>query len=215
LTLVSNSYTFADMKSTALAIQERVKRLPRGEPFTTHLFIELGPRTAVHQALSRLVRAGSISRVAKGVYVKPRISAYVGAVTPEPLKVAQAIAAANGEKVQVHGAEAARRLELSTQMPTRPVFYTSGASRRVNVRGTPIQLRHVASRKLALAGRPAGLALSAMWYLGRNQTTPVVVEKIKSRLPTEEFEALRSATAYMPAWMAEAIRRVESPSPRA
>lgn len=202
------------MKTTE-AIQAQLKRLPRGEPFTTHRFVGLGPRTAVHQALSRMVRAGSISRVARGVYVKPRISIYVGAVTPEPLKVAQAIAAANGETMQVHGAEAARRMELSTQMPTRPIFYTSGTSRRVRVKGTSIQFKHVASRKLTLAGRPAGLALSALWYLGKNQTTPLVIARIKSKLPQEEFEALKAAVTHMPAWMAQAIHGAESLPSRA
>ena len=205
---------FTDM-NTAKAIKARVEQLPAGEPFTTRIFMSLGPRTAVDQTLSRLVRTETITRLARGVFVKPRISAYVGTVTPEPLKVVQAIASANGETVQVHGAEAARRLELSTQVPTRAVFYTSGASRRVQVKGTPVELRHAAPRKLALAGRPAGLALSALWYLGKKQTTPVVLERIKNRLPPEEFEALKSAMAYMPAWMAQAIRRHEAPSARA
>jgi hypothetical protein len=199
------------MKTTE-AVKALVEQLPVGEPFTTRAFMSSGPRTAVDQALSRLVRAGAIARVARGVFVRPRISTYVGAVTPEPLKVAQAIASANGETVQVHGAEAVRRLELSTQMPTRAVFYTSGASRRLQVKGTSVEMRHAAPRKLVLAGRPAGLALSALWYLGKKQTTPTVLERIKNRLPPGEFEALKSVAPYMPAWMANAIRRYEAPS---
>jgi hypothetical protein len=78
-----------------------------------------------------------------------------------------------------------------------------------------VELRHAAPRKLALSGRPAGLALTALWYLGKNQTTSAVVEKIKNRLPPEEFEALKSATVYMPAWMAQAIRRHEALASRA
>ena len=115
----------------------------------------------------------------------------------------------------MHGAEAVRRLELSTQMPTRAVFYTNGPSRHLQVKGTSVELRHAAPRKLALAGRPAGLALSALWYLGKSQTTPIVLERIKKQLPAEEFEALKSVMAYMPAWMAQAIRRYEAPSTRA
>jgi len=42
---------------------------------------------------------------------------------PEPSKVAQAIARAHGETVQVQGAEAARLLGLTTQMPLQAVFY--------------------------------------------------------------------------------------------
>ena len=72
-----------------------------------------------------------------------------------------------------------------------------------------VRLQHVAARKLVLAGRPAGQALSALWYLGRRQVTPATFERIAAKLPQVEFEALRSAKASMPAWMLEALRRYE------
>ena len=64
-------------------------------------------------------------------------------------------------------------------------------------------------RKLALAGRPAGLALAAMWYLGKTEVTPALVEKIRRKLGSSEFEVLKSATSSMPAWMSDAIFRSE------
>ena len=66
-------------------------------------------------------------------------------------------------------------------------------------------MRHVAPRKLALAGRPAGQALSALWYLGRSQVTPHTFKQIAKKLPADEFEALSKAKASMPAWMVEAL----------
>ena len=70
-----------------------------------------------------------------------------------------------------------------------------------------IRLQHVCSRKLALAGRPAGLALAAMWYLGKKEVTPAIVEQIRRRLGASEFEVLRSAVSAMPAWMSDALFR--------
>jgi hypothetical protein len=72
-----------------------------------------------------------------------------------------------------------------------------------------IRLQHVCQRKLALAGRPAGLALAAIWYLGKKEVTPALVEKIRHKLGSSEFEALKSATRSMPAWMSDAIFRNE------
>lgn len=43
-------------------------------------------------------------------------------------------------------------------------------------------LQHVAQRKLNLAGRPAGLALAAMWYLGKKEVTPALIEEIRRKL---------------------------------
>lgn len=190
---------------TAEQIRQHITTLPVGEPFTPTVFLTYGMRASVDQTLSRLVKAGSIERVARGVFVRPELSRFVGKVSPSPLKVAETIARATGAVVQVHGAEAARRLELTTQVPTQSVFVTSGPSKRIRMGKIDIHLQHVCQRKLALAGRPAGLALAAMWYLGKNEVTPALVEKIRHKLGSDEFTVLKSATRSMPAWMSDAI----------
>ena len=156
-----------------------------------------------------MAKAGLIERVSRGVFVRPQVNRFVGKVMPEPIKVAETIAQATGSTVQVHGAEAARRFSLTTQMPTQSVFVTSGPSRRIRFGKTEIRLKHVCQRKLTMAGRPAGLALAAMWYLGKEGITSLVIEKIRQQLSHEEFEALKSATNAMPAWMSDAFFRHE------
>jgi hypothetical protein len=195
--------------TTAERIRQRIQGMPVGEPFTPTALLACGTRASVDQTLSRLVKAGAIARVTRGVFVRPEVSRFVGKVMPEPIKVAETIARATGSIVQVHGAEAARRLELTTQVPTQPVFSTSGPSKRIRVGNIEIRLQHVCQRKLALAGRPAGLALAAMWYLGKAEVTPSLIGKIRRKLSSSEFEALKSVTSSMPAWMSDAIYRQE------
>ena len=133
-----------------------------------------------------------------------RKSRFVGNVIPGVFEVTQAIAKDNGETVEVHGAEAARRLGLSTQVPTVPVFLTSGSSRTIRIANTTVRMIHTSnSRRLQFAGETAGLALSALWYLGKNNLTRETVAAIESAVGTEEFEKLRSAD--VPAWMAMAL----------
>lgn len=194
---------------TAELIRQRIERMLVGEPFTPTAFLECGTRASVDQTLSRLVKAGTIERVTRGVFVRPEVSRFVGKVMPEPIKVAETIAKTTGSIVQIHGAEAARRLELTTQVPTQSVFSTSGPSKRIRVGKMEIRLQHVCQRKLALAGRPAGLALAAMWYLGKAEVTPSLIEKIRRKLSDSEFEALKSVTSAMPAWMSDAIFKHE------
>lgn len=191
--------------SIAERLRKHIELIAQGEPFTSKACLALGPRAAVDQALARLVRAGQIARVTRGVFVKPRSNRFVGNVMPEPLRIAEAIAKATGATIQVHGAEAARRLELSTQIPMQPVFYTSGASKTFSIGKLQVRLQHASPRKLVLAGRPAGLALVALWDLGKEAATPAVIESIRKKLPPAEFEALKGAAGAMPAWMAEAL----------
>jgi hypothetical protein len=210
LLFVRNSHIFSYMSTitkTAELIRQRIKGMPGGEPFTPTDFLECGTRASVDQTLSRLVKAGAIERVTRGVFVRPEVSRFVSKVMPEPLKVAETIAKTTGSIIQVHGAEAARRLELTTQVPTQSVFSTSGPSKRIRVGKMEIRLQHVCQRKLTLAGRPAGLALAAMWYLGKAEVTPSLIEKIRRKLSSSEFEALKSVTSSMPAWMSDAIFR--------
>jgi predicted transcriptional regulator of viral defense system len=194
---------------TTNTIREHIESLPLGEPFTASSMVSFGSRAAVDQALSRLARERAIARITRGVYVRPEVSKYVGTVLPEPLKVVQAMAHEHGEVVQVHGAEAARRMALSTQVPTKAVFLTSGPNRHFRIGKLEVVLKNVSARKLALAERPAGVALTALWYLGKEQVTPEVVKTIEGRLAPEEFTALCAAKSQMPAWMADTIRTYE------
>lgn len=190
--------------SVAESIKQRVLRMQRGEPFTNTRFLKLGSRSAVDKALSRLVEEGVIQRVARGVFVRPKKSRFIGNVMPEVSRVIEVIAKDHGETVQVHGAEAARRFKLSTQMPTTPVYYTSGPSREIRVGNLKVKLMHTTShRRLQHAGKKPGLALSALWYLGKDNIDAEAVRRIREGLSTEEFETLR--TSKMPAWMACAI----------
>lgn len=195
--------------TSAEMIRQHIEKLPLGHPFTPAELMGCGTRASVDQNLSRLVKAGAIARVARGVFVRPEVSRHVGKVMPEPLKVAETLARAAGGVVQMHGAEAARRLELTTQVPLQSVFSTSGPSRKVRVGRMEVRLKHVSARKLALAGRPAGVALAALWYLGKQEVTESTIAQIRKKLSPGEFEALKSATQAMPAWMVDAFHRFE------
>jgi hypothetical protein len=202
------------MMTIAQKLKEKVAQMELGEPFSSKELLSIGTRSAVDQGLSRLARSGEVMRVTRGVYVKPRQNQYVGAVIPEPLKIIQAKLAAENESVQVHGAEAARQFELTTQVPTTPVFYTSGSSRQFCIGKLRVRLKRVSPRKLLLAGTPAGTALSALWYIGKENVSESVIEKIKHKLPAAEFETLKATRSAMPAWMADAFYHYEQQTDR-
>ena len=100
--------------------------------------------------------------------------------------------------------KAVRRFRLSTQVPTAPVFHTSASSRTIRVGGITVRMVHTSSRRrLQFAGEATGTALSALWYLGKDNVPPEAVTTIATALGPAEFEKLRSAD--MPAWMTKAL----------
>ncbi len=198
-------------KSVSVMQQVRtcIEKMPLGQPFTPASMLAYGSRAAVDQALSRLNKEGCIERLGRGVFVRPEQSRYAGKVMPEASQVAEAMASRTGAAVAVHGAEAARRFGLTTQMPTQPTFITTGPSRRLKIGNMEIRLKHSSSRKLALAGRPAGEALSALWYLGRHEVMPETIGILQKHLPQEEFKKLSQSRSIMPAWMSDVFSRFE------
>lgn len=200
------------MKTAAL-ILKCIEHLPPGEPFTTKNFLGFGPRANIDQILSRLARSGKITRLAWGIFVRPKENRYVGKVMPEPNKVIEAYAESIGATVQVHGAEAARVFGLSTQAPTQPIYYTSGPSRKFKIGKLNFILKHVSPKKLVHAGTKVGLAISALWFLGKEQINVEVISIIQSHLNTTEKESLHSAIPSMPGWMSKVFYEYERSKP--
>ena len=197
--------------STAKAVRAAIRKLPRGRPFTGSRFLKHGTRGAVDRTLSRLAANGEIQRLAHGVFVRPRTSRFVGTVMPDIQEVVEVIARNNGETLQIHGAEAARRFSLNAHVPTAPVFLTSGSTRTIRVAGIAVRLVHTANRRrLQFAGEPTGAAISALWYLGKDNVTPETVATIEAALGPSEAKKLRSAD--MPAWMQMAFAAAGKPA---
>jgi len=175
--------------------------------FKRSRFTAYGSPSAVNRALSRIVGKGEIERLSRGVFVRPRKNRYVGQVSPGITDVVRVIAKENGETVQVHGAEAARRFGLTTQVPIAPVFHTNASSRTIRIGKRTVRLIRTSNRRrLQFAGEPAGLAVAALWYLGKDNVTPGTVVKVRSVLSPDEFEKLRSAS--LPAWMTKVLNAV-------
>ena len=192
--------------STAELVRQFVEVQPLGEPFTPATLLRFGTRKAVDLELARLVKSTALMRLARGIYVRPKSNKYVGIVPPAPFKIAMTIAGGN---VEVHGAEAARMFGLSTQMQVQPVYYTTGPSRRINYGGMHIRLKHISARKMVAPGTNVRLAISALWYLGKNQVEKATFATIQKKLTEAEYIQLKESVPQMPAWMAEGLMRFE------
>ncbi|MBN1961049.1 MAG: type IV toxin-antitoxin system AbiEi family antitoxin domain-containing protein [Deltaproteobacteria bacterium] len=186
-------------------IRQHINKIALGKPFLSSIFLKYGKRATIDQTLSRLVKSGFIERVARGVFVRPKKNAFIGTVPPTPFKIAETVAKTVGAKISINGAEALRRFGLSTQTPTQAVFYTEGPTRKLKFGKLKIIIKHVSPRKLVLAHRPAGQAITALWYLGKRGITKNIVEQIIAKLEPSELKALHAAQATMPSWMSDAV----------
>lgn len=190
--------------SVAECISNRIKHMPKGKPFAGAVFAHAGSRASVAHALSRLVLSGSLERVFRGVYMRPKHSKYTGRkIRANPISVMEAITKARGETIQIHGIEAVRRLGLSTQMQVLPTFYTSGPTREIKIGNAVVRLRHASRQRLQYAGTQVGVALTALLYLGKEGLTEDVLSSVFNSLNAVELNKLMACT--MPRWMQSAL----------
>jgi hypothetical protein len=186
-------------------ISKKLQEFPLGTPFTSKDLIGLGNEANIRKILERLVKQEKIMRVARGIYTRPKMNRYVGTIPPSLETVLETLTASTGEVFQVQGAEAAHQLGLSTQVPVKPIFLTNGRSRMFSIGNIGVQLRRVSPKKLILAGTPAGIAISALWYLTKEEISFRTIEKIEHVLSSEEFQKLLAVKASLPSWVTTLI----------
>lgn len=189
----------------ATEIRREIESLPEGEPFLVTRFLPLGTRSSIDQAISRLVKEGVIMRVSRGMYVRPKPSRLFGQALPPTENIVRAFTEAYGETIEIHGAEAERRFGLSTQTMMKPVYITSGPSRKIRIGKLEVELRHACPRKLALAGTRVGQAMLALVSRGRSGVGSNEIDLIRKQLSPQEFNTLASAYGIIPGWLAEKL----------
>ena len=190
------------MTSVMEQVLKYATQMPEGRPLAAKELLHLGNRAAVDQSLSRLVRSGALLRAGRGVYVKP-VEGRFGTRAPMSMKVVEELAAKRGEMIVPHGAAAANALGLTTQVPTREVYLTSGPNRRLQLGSQVVELRHAPAWQLTLP-QGAGTAVRALAWMGRGKTA-AAIRTLKATLPPSELAAIASTRAQLPSWMAQEI----------
>lgn len=181
-------------------VMKRVRASGRGSVFTPSDFLTVGARSSVDQALSRLVKGGQLRRLARGLYDFPKLHPKLGALSPAPDDVAQALARETGSQMQIAGARAANVLGLSTQVPAQSTYLTDGPSRRVVLGKRVVDLRHASPKHLIAPGSPAGTVVQALRHVGPVRAADVA-QIAAQQLSANDKKTLASTAFQAPAWM--------------
>ena len=191
------------MRSLSDQIMEYAEALPEGSPLCPNDFLHLGSRPAVYQALSRLTRQDRLMRIFQGVYVKT-IETRFGICGPRIEKVIEALSKLWGETIVPSGGGAANFLGLTTQVPMRLSFLTSGPSRQLRFRALEVELRHAPRWQLAGENRLAGILIRALTFLHPDEAEEAL-GKVRPRLSEADIAELVAARAILPQWIAEPL----------
>jgi len=179
--------------------------LPEGGVLSPKEFLHLGGREAVDQSFTRLVRQGKLLRVCRGLYVLP-VEGRFGKRAPEAEKMLESLAQKSGEVIVAHGAATANSLGLSTQVPMKEVFYTSGRNRSLTLGKRTIILKHAPNWLLLLGRRPGGALIRALAWLGEQQTEHFMPQ-LRDKIAPDEWQAVVAVRSELPGWLAKTVGR--------
>lgn len=184
-------------------------------------FSHLGSRDAVDKALQRLVAAGQLRRIDRGLYDRPKINSLTRKpATPDYRAVVDAIARRDQLRLMVDGMTAANDLGLTDGVPAKVTIHTDARRRTIQLENLTIHFRLTAPSRLYWAGRPAMRVVQALHWL--KDTLPADKPRIISRLAAlladpEQGDAIRqdllAGFNTLPAWMQVIIRELPECDP--
>jgi hypothetical protein len=158
-----------------------------------------------------LTSAGTIRRLARGLYDYPVQDPVLGLVTPSADAIARALVVRDAIRLQPSGAYAANVLGLSDQVPSRIVFLTDGPDRKVRIGRREIQLKRTTPRNMATAGRKSGTIIQAFRYLGKDHVDVRVLAAVGRGLTDQDRQHIRKDLPLAPAWIGDHLRTLVGP----
>ncbi|MEQ9108795.1 MAG: DUF6088 family protein [Limnobacter sp.] len=185
-------------------------------------FAQLGSRDAIDKTLQRMVQAGELRRIDRGLYDRPKVNSLTKRpTTPDYRAVTEAIARRDNLRLLVDGMTAANDLGLTEAVPARVTIHTDTRRRAIQLDKLTIEFKQTAPSRLYWAGRPAMRIVQALYWLKDTLTSDrsLILNKLAKILadPTHGFTLRQDLLAgfnVLPAWMQSMIRELLAGDPQ-
>jgi hypothetical protein len=200
------------MEDLTKAITTEVARWTEGAPITAAAFPHLGNRTAVSRALRTLAKRSEILQIARGVYLATVFTRF-GRHSPGEHGFIQQLSIHSGEAIATAGAACANALGLTTQVPVKSIYWTSGRTRTYRLGKLTIYLQHVPDWQLVLWREPAGELVRVLAWAGPTEASKVL-RQIVEKVPKAAVTRVQQHAALFPPWLRDALQQIVMPCAR-
>ena len=190
-------------------ITKRIENMLEGQILFISDFSDLnGNEKVVSRALSAEEKKGNIVRLAKGMYLRPKSTRF-GIVYPSVDEMVKAIAHRDKSKVQPCGMTALNMLGLSTQVPTKYTYLTSGSSRKLKLGDRLIELKRSVPKNFVFKTTLGALLMQALKSLGEKNISKQEIVQISKLIDNEKrMEHFKLDILLMPIWMRKLITNI-------
>lgn len=197
-----------DLKNKGIsdAIRTKIESFPVDAVFTAKDLTDVAYIDNVRHALKALADAGVVDRIARGLYHRPKFSAYLGEnVPPDIDDAAHAIARSRGWSIAPSGDHALNMIGLDTQVPSVYSYVSDGPYAKQAIGPYTVEFKHTANKDIASMSPTTLLVVHALKALGKEGVKPEHLDHIARRLDDEQKQALLEETTRTSEWVRAAI----------
>lgn len=188
-----------------ITLRERIEALPEDSVLFRTDFPEYHSEF-VGGTLAELTQEGMLVKLAQGIYAKPRRSRF-GLVLPSVDKIAQAIAARDNAEVLPSGMTALNVLGLSTQVPIKYSYLTTGSERIIKLKNQEIRLKRGVPKNFCYETKLIALLVQALKTLKQQNVGEEELQVIRNLISREpDRSALAKDVDMMPVWMKRIVK---------
>lgn len=209
----------SELKSNIAALIEAAEP---GQVWVPTDFAQLGGRDAIDKTLQRMVQAGLLRRIDRGLYDRPSINSLTKRpATPDYRAVVEAIARRDHLRLLVDGMTAANDLGMTNAVPARVTIHTDTRRRAVQLDKLTIEFKQTAPSRLYWAGRPAMRIVQALYWLKDtltserssilNKLTKVLADPVHGPAIRQD---LLDGFKVLPTWMQSLVRELPGCDPQ-
>lgn len=180
-----------------------------GQVFFPSDLAKFGAKSShVLKVLERATKAGTILRLAQGIYYYPKTDEKygIGIIYPSYEEVAERIAERDKVTIVPTGAYALNKLGFSTQVPMNLVYMTDGTSKTIKMNnGYTIKFVHTSQKNFAYKNKLIQMLVLALKDIGKEHITEEQEIRIRVLLSNIPLEQISNDLGLMPAWIKDFI----------
>ncbi len=197
-------------KSIHSQIMEKIVDMPDDEVFTVSDFSEITGNKTASKVLDRICSgtAKEVRKLFRGIFWKKS-----GVITlkhsPEPAKIAFALARENKWKIAPCGKTAAYLMGLIKEPPSEWTFVTDGTYRRYKLPGVTISFKHTGGKLLNGLSEKTALLVHTIKEYGEAHV-PEELRAWASKLTKAEKELILKETRMITDWISRSIKKLLS-----
>lgn len=192
--------------------KKRIDEAPFGSAFVTSDFTDLAEYETAKKTISRLEKKGTLRRVLRGVYDKPKFSSLLQEYAdPIPDQIAHAIARNYNWTISASGNTALNQLGLSTQVPADWSYISSGPYKKYTFGNITLTFSHRSNSQMIGMSEKTLLLIQALKAIGQGNVNDAEIKLIRKRLSSDECQNILSESRHTISWIYEVIKEICKP----